>query len=907
MSNIDKTGKSLKGALISDYYTSLLHLSGSNVKEGFMLGAVGNPLPLAINPIYDGAGNSTGIKLSAGPAPGSEDLSTDVIISNYIAPSANPYVGYSQLPNSSSMVLSPVAQAQRELGIVGNDAVIYRDWLDTFYPIGSIQMTCYDDNPGNRIAGTKWVLVSEGRYPVGVGTGTDSNNNSVTFSKEDDQTADGDRLGEYGNQLQSDQLPSHGHNLNTQTTNTPAGDASSINRLPYFGVDQNPEGVEDEKGGLNGQSYINSFQTNAAGFRDTQIKGRNMSGYKYTDDDFNPQLGGFSLKGWSWGSPSNESAGASVGVGWGGTDANGVYVGGARPPGVDQGQGEVILAADYDPRDTDLVHPGKIPDISLVQIRNYLVSILGEESAAAALEDVTLYRGIDGTDENVMTPQTLSYVTGNIPGNVNTRSTSLGESELHNNMAPCFGLYIWKRVPDDWEACPEGWWRDADGICREPCPEGWVRGTDGVCYDPKDVPPNVPIISKWEGIISTNQEELNLVQWAKSNGWNGSDEAKITIAEGVYIYSDDAGPGDPKADYRKIPAIQIDEFPNGLTLINNGFIMGRGGDGGANYSKASVKADVGIGQDGGDAIWINSNSSIVINNNGAIAGGGGGGGASAGRYKNGYGSYNGGGGGAGGGWGGSGTNFNTEEEAGDIGDGRQRVEGMTGWTEGDKGLMTSGGGAGGAPGAPGKNGRFFGDPAWDRGGPAGEREVGDWIGSSARTGPVLVGPLVPGVDYTNPDGYTYTSDTWSKVVGPGQGGQAGGSGAFGNRMNHGPWNHGTGGGGGRILSKTATGGAAVGFTIEYDSQAKTDWVGSGAGGGPNTAGGNARHTWGSKGPFKGMGGGGGGGWGAPGGKGVGYKHGTDGGSGGFAIRKTAQVTRAGTYRIEGGLVYGESG
>ena len=791
----------LTGELISDYYTSLLHLSGSNVKEAYNDDGYSD---ISINPIYDGAGNSTGIKLSAGPNPGSEDLSTAVIVSNFIAPSANPYVGYSELPNSSSMVLSPVAQAQRQLGIVGNNAVIYRDWLDTFYPIGSIQMTCYDDNPGNRIAGTKWVLVSEGRHPVGVGTGTDSNNNSVTFSKEDDQTADGDRLGEYGNQLQSDQLPSHGHNLNTQTTNTPAGDASSINRLPYFGVDQNPEGVEDEKGGLNGQSYINSFQTNAAGFRDTQIKGRNMSGYKYTDDDFNPQLGGFSLKGWSWGSPSNESAGASVGVGWGGTDANGVYVGGARPPGVDQGQGGVIVAADYDPRDTDLVHPGKIPDISLVQIRNYLVTILGEESAAAALEDVTLYRGIDGTDENVMTPQTLSYVTGNIPGNVNTRSTSLGESELHNNMAPCFGLYIWKRVPDDY-------------VAPEP---PVITDDDDDDDDDKEVEDTV-----WEGTITSNQQELNLVDWATSRGWNGSDKVKISIAGGVYIYSDDAGPGDPKADHIKIPAIQIDEFPNGLDLINNGFIMGRGGDGGYNYKGfKKYGGKYGVGQNGGDAVRVTSNSRIVINNKGAIAGGGGGGGGSGTQGG-------GGGGGAGGGWGGTSISFNTETDAGNIGDGRR----IPPPTKAKDAFMTSGGGSGGAPGQSGGDGEFY--PA-----------------------------------------------SRNRGRSPGQGGQAGGSGAGGVKAGD-PDFQGTGGGGGRVLSKTATGGVPVGGTGKS--------LGAGTGGGTNKDGTKAGER----------GGGGGGGWGAEGGSGGKSQ---PAGTGGFAIKRTKAVTRP-DYWIIGGLVYGESG
>ena len=791
----------LTGELISDYYTSLLHLSGSNVKEAYNNDSYSD---IAINPIFDGAGNSTGIKLSAGSDPGSEDLSTDVIISNYIAPSANPYVGYSQLPNSSSMVLSPVAQAQLQLGIVGNDAVIYRDWLDTFYPIGSIQMTCNNDDPGNRIAGTKWVLVSQGQYPVGVGTGTDTNNISVTFSKENDQTADGDRLGEYGNRIQSDQLPSHSHNLNTQTTDVPGADASSINRLPYFGADPNPDGTENEDGELNGQSYINSFQTNEAGFRDTQVKGRNMAGYKYTDADFNPQLGGFSLKGWSWGSPSNESAGASVGVGWGGEDTSGVYVGGARPPGVDQGQSEVIKAADYDPRDSNLVHPGAIPDSSLVQIRNYLVSILGEDKAAAALEDVTLYRGIDGTDENVTPPRVRSYVTCSMPGTVNARSTSLGEGEPHNNIAPSFGLYIWKRVPDDYVA-----------------PEPPVITDDDDDDDEiKDTEEDV-----WEGIIDTNQQELNLVDWATGQGWNGNDKVKITIADGIYIYSDDAGPGDPKLTYDKQPAMQIDEFPNGLDLENNGFIMGRGGDGGYNYKgfrKSGGK--YGVGQNGGDAIRVTSNSRIVINNNnGAIAGGGGGGGGSGTQGG-------GGGGGAGGGWGGTSISFNTETEAGNIGDGRR----IPPPTKAKDAFMTSGGGNGGAPGQSGGNGEFY--PA-----------------------------------------------SRNRGRSPGQGGQAGGSGAGGVKAGD-PDFQGTGGGGGRVLSSTATGGVPVGGTGKS--------LGAGTGGGTNKDGTKAGER----------GGGGGGGWGAKGGSGGKSQ---PAGAGGFAIKRTKAVTRP-DYWILGGLVYGES-
>ena len=85
----------------------------------------------------------------------------------------------------------------------------------------------------------------------------------------------------------------------------------------------------------------------------------------------------------------------------------------------------------------------------------------------------------------------------------------------------------------------------------------------------------------------------------------------------------------------------IGDFPRGLTIINNGFIMGRGGNGGFD----------GPGQNGGDAIKIIENGvSVTIDNtNGGIAGGGGGGGGNtSGRAR----VRSGGGGGAGGGQGG---------------------------------------------------------------------------------------------------------------------------------------------------------------------------------------------------------------------------------------------------------------
>ena len=108
----------------------------------------------------------------------------------------------------------------------------------------------------------------------------------------------------------------------------------------------------------------------------------------------------------------------------------------------------------------------------------------------------------------------------------------------------------------------------------------------------------------------------------------------------------------------------IGNFPKGLTLFNNGIIMGRGGNGGG--------GGTGEGQNGGDAIKLTGSTGPVTidNSNGAIAGGGGGG-AGAGR-----GAGSGGGGGAGGG-------------------------------DGGRSLNTNSGGKGGGPGEPGSQGRYY--------------------------------------------------------------------------------------------------------------------------------------------------------------------------------------------------------
>lgn len=133
--------------------------------------------------------------------------------------------------------------------------------------------------------------------------------------------------------------------------------------------------------------------------------------------------------------------------------------------------------------------------------------------------------------------------------------------------------------------------------------------------------------NKWIATISTNQQEMNLATWASANGWNGSKPAEITIGSGVYIWSNNTA----------TPALTTGSFPGGLTIINNGYIMGKGGGGGAVVPPYGTYI---AATSGGNAISLSQSCSI---NNVGYIGGGGGGGAGVGE----------GGGGAGGGSGGS--------------------------------------------------------------------------------------------------------------------------------------------------------------------------------------------------------------------------------------------------------------
>jgi len=180
--------------------------------------------------------------------------------------------------------------------------------------------------------------------------------------------------------------------------------------------------------------------------------------------------------------------------------------------------------------------------------------------------------------------------------------------------------------------------------------------------------------------ISSNTQNYNLLTAMQAAGYvNGSAyTVNLTINSGVYVWSD---------------STSLAGFDTGaitgtgtINLINNGFIMGRGGNGGT----------AAAGSSGGPA--MNLQKSITVTNNSFIAGGGGGGGGTAVSFTN----STGGGGGAGGGIGGNGG--------------------------------TATGGAGGGPGSQGSVGNIATVANGGAGGGGGGRIL-PGVGGASRTSP----------------------------------------------------------------------------------------------------------------------------------------------------------------------------
>jgi len=136
--------------------------------------------------------------------------------------------------------------------------------------------------------------------------------------------------------------------------------------------------------------------------------------------------------------------------------------------------------------------------------------------------------------------------------------------------------------------------------------------------------------------IASNQLNADLRTLAIAAGWNQTTKLIATINASVYVYSNSTA----------TPALTVSgSFPNGVTLINNGYIVGMGGSGG--YGAGAVSPSGENGLNGGTGLSVSS-ATTINNASGVIAGGGGGGGG-GGSFQEGDPPYGWAGGGGGGG------------------------------------------------------------------------------------------------------------------------------------------------------------------------------------------------------------------------------------------------------------------
>jgi len=174
------SGADLTNQFISDKYTSLLHLSAAQLTS-----------PLAEDQtshgVYDGKGNYTGMGVTT----------TNISFNNITMPKSE------------------------------EDTTL----VDYLFPINSIFMSFDDVNPGVRMTGTVWALVSKGLFLAGVGELEDGDRNGDKV----DITA-GANNGEYNHTLTVEEMPSHKHGFSGAN-----GNADSQSPSPFMLINDDAE------------------------------------------------------------------------------------------------------------------------------------------------------------------------------------------------------------------------------------------------------------------------------------------------------------------------------------------------------------------------------------------------------------------------------------------------------------------------------------------------------------------------------------------------------------------------------------------------------------------------------------------------------------------------------------------
>lgn len=175
----------LRGTNISDTFRGVLHAKGAPIPEN------------GVETVYDGEGFSSALKIGR----------NKVIIDG-------------------------------ELEVIGNlnfqdnglDANSIKEIVDKIYPVGSVYLSINSVNPGvGLFTGTTWEQVAQGKFLAGVGTGTDTGNDTKTIVAGNDYLNNVAKAGagKYNHQLQETEMPRHKHNLDLQVT-SPRANAGPI-------------------------------------------------------------------------------------------------------------------------------------------------------------------------------------------------------------------------------------------------------------------------------------------------------------------------------------------------------------------------------------------------------------------------------------------------------------------------------------------------------------------------------------------------------------------------------------------------------------------------------------------------------------------------------------------------------
>ena len=240
-------------------------------------------------------------------------------------------------------------------------------------------------------------------------------------------------------------------------------------------------------------------------------------------------------------------------------------------------------------------------------------------------------------------------------------------------------------------------------------------------------------------VLSSNQTNY-VLNTAKAAGYvAGISDITLTINSGVYVSSNDTG----------VPALDVDTSwaaGDTVTVVNNGFIVGRGGNGGAGVSIIGPRTFSGGSAGSAGGLAFRAQRGVSVNNAGTIGGGGGGGGgggARAGSTGEPPQSVNepgsGGGGGRGGSSGGAGGTLYTGGAASAGGAGTLTAAGAGGNT----GFFGGAGGGLGAAGGTGQGAHSVGEirgASGLPGGSAGAAVSGNanitWITTGTRLGAI---------------------------------------------------------------------------------------------------------------------------------------------------------------------------